>query len=103
MIYIVFKGRIKAGMTEAFYDKVASASQKMTREQNNAAVYQFFKSQDDPHDFYLNEQWPSVADLHAHFDTLIAHYGPAKPHERLPFALGEYLEEANVTYYDAIA
>lgn len=102
MLYLVFSGKIKAGMATEFYEKVAAVSQKLTHERDNAVVYQWHKNQADPHLFYLNEQWRSVEDLHAHFETLYSAFGPAKPTERLPAAILDYLVEANVNFYDAV-
>ena len=102
MLYLVFSGKIKTGMATEFYEKIAAVSQKLTREHDKAAVYQWHRNQDDPHLFYLNEQWNSVEDLHSHFETLYRAFGPAKPTERLPASILAYLDEASVNFYDAI-
>jgi quinol monooxygenase YgiN len=103
MLYLVFSGKIKDGKATEFYEKIAAVSQKLTRQHDKAAVYQWHKNQDNPNLFFLNEQWHSVEDLHAHFETLYKAFGPAKPTERLPAAILDYLDEATVNFYEAIA
>lgn len=102
MLYLVFSGKIKEDKVAEFYQKVASVSQKLTHAHDKAVVYQWHKNQEDPSRFFLNEQWKSVDDLHAHFETLYKAFGPAKPTERLPAAILGYLDEARVDFYEPI-
>ncbi|MEK1942588.1 MAG: antibiotic biosynthesis monooxygenase, partial [Pseudomonas sp.] len=86
MLYLVFSGKIKEGKTDEFYQKVAAVAQELTHAHDKAVVYQWHKNLEDSSRFFLNEQWQSVEDLHAHFETLYKAFGPAKPTERLPAA-----------------
>ncbi|MDQ0671794.1 putative quinol monooxygenase [Pseudomonas sp. W2I6] len=102
MLYLVFSGTIKEGKQAEFYRDVAAVSQKLTHQHDKAVVYQWHKEEENPNRFFLNEQWESVADLHAHFETLYKAFGPAKPTERLPAKILAYLDEAQVNFYQAI-
>ncbi|MEN4807019.1 putative quinol monooxygenase [Pantoea agglomerans] len=103
MLYLVFSGKIKENKVTEFYEKVAKVSQNATLQQDKPVVYQWHKNVHDPRLFFLNEQWKSVEDLHAHFETLYKIFGAAKPTERLPAAILEYLDEASVAYYDPVS
>lgn len=86
MLYLVFSGKIKEPKVDEFYEKIAKVSQAATLKEDNPVVYQWHKNVHDPRSFLLNEQWKSVEDLHAHFETLYKFFGEAKPTERLPVA-----------------
>ena len=103
MLYLVFSGTIKAGKQAEFFRDVAAVSQKLTRQHDKAVVYQWHQDEENPNRFFFNEQWESVEDLHAHFETLYKAFGPAKPTERLPAKILAYLDEAQVNFYKAIA
>lgn len=102
MLYLVFSGKIKDGKADEFYKNVAAVSQQATLRQDKPVVYQWHKNIHEPNRFLLNEQWESVEDLHAHFETLYSLFGEAKPTERLPAAILDYLDEANVAYYELV-
>ncbi len=102
MLYLVFSGKIKEDKVVEFYQKVAVVAQKLTHEHDKPIVYQWHKNKDDASRFFLNEQWASVDALHAHFETLYKAFGPAKPTERLPAAILDYLDEARVDFYEVV-
>ena len=102
MLYMVFSGTIKEGKTEEFYRDVAAVSQKLTLQHDKAVVYQWHRDEENANRFLLNEQWESVEDLHAHFETLYKAFGPAKPTERLPSKILDYLDEARVNFYQTV-
>lgn len=102
MLYLVFSGKIKAGKVDEFYEKIAIPSQRITLEKDKPVTYQWHKNADKPEYFFLNEQWASVEDLHSHFETLYAAFGPAKPTDRLPAAILAYLDEASVNFYEPV-
>lgn len=103
MLYLVFSGKIKEGKVDDFYKNVARVSQQATLSQDKPVVYQWNKNIHDPRCFMLNEQWESVEDLHAHFETLYTLFGEARPTERLPAAILDYLDDASVAYYEPVA
>lgn len=102
MLYMVFKGKVKKGKVQEFFENVAAPAQKVTQEKDNPIAYQWLRDQDDPSKFLLYETWNDVEHIHAHFETLYEVFGPAKPTERLPSLILDYLEEADVSFYDEV-
>ncbi|MGY8872304.1 MAG: putative quinol monooxygenase [Pseudomonadales bacterium] len=102
MLYMVFKGKVKEGQVEDFFANVAAPAQKVTLEKDSPVAYQWLRDQDDQSKFLLYETWNDVDHIHTHFETLYEVFGPARPTERLPSSILDYLEEADVSFYDVI-